>query len=120
MLRELEAQCREHVSQVHDLDGYQQFDANVACPLLESSRCSIYPVRPLACRMYLVVSPPAKCSESSRAETLQVEAPNLRRWFRQEVARLRGCNLVELELEASHQQLSEALLDALGRVLADA
>lgn len=36
--------------QVHPMSGAQREATSVACPYLENGRCSIYPVRPLACR----------------------------------------------------------------------
>jgi Fe-S-cluster containining protein len=41
------------------------FHAHVACPFLENESCSIHPMRPLACREYLVVSPPELCQDPS-------------------------------------------------------
>lgn len=41
--------------------GMTYFEAGVACPFLEDESCSIHPVRPLACREYLVTSPAANC-----------------------------------------------------------
>jgi len=41
------------------------FHAGVACPFLENENCSIHPIRPLACREYLVVSPPELCQDPS-------------------------------------------------------
>lgn len=35
----------------------------LACPFLEDEACSIHPQRPLACRLYLVSSPPARCAD---------------------------------------------------------
>ncbi len=39
------------------------FSDGIACPFLEDELCSIHEVRPLACREYLVSSPPANCSQ---------------------------------------------------------
>ncbi|CAN5782160.1 hypothetical protein BH24ACI3_BH24ACI3_10840 [soil metagenome] len=39
------------------------FAEGIACPFLEDESCSIHEVRPLACREYLVSSPPANCSQ---------------------------------------------------------
>jgi Fe-S-cluster containining protein len=39
------------------------FSAHVPCPFLEDESCSIYPIRPLICREYLVTSPPQQCSD---------------------------------------------------------
>jgi Fe-S-cluster containining protein len=41
------------------------FHARVACPFLEDENCSIHPIRPLACREYLVTSPPELCQDPS-------------------------------------------------------
>ena len=41
------------------------FHAAVACPFLENESCSIHPIRPLACREYLVTSPPELCQDPS-------------------------------------------------------
>lgn len=38
------------------------FRLQIACPFLESESCSIYEDRPIACREYLVTSPPANCA----------------------------------------------------------
>lgn len=55
--------------------GMDYFRAGVACPFLEDEACSIHPDRPLACREYLVTSPPERCAEASGGiETLTLEA----------------------------------------------
>ena len=41
--------------------GMSYFRTGVACPFLEDENCSIHPVRPLACREYLVTSPADAC-----------------------------------------------------------
>ena len=41
--------------------GMAYFRAGVACPFLEDESCSIHPVRPLACREYLVTTPAIAC-----------------------------------------------------------
>lgn len=41
------------------------FHAYVACPFLENESCSIHSIRPLACREYLVTSPPELCQDPS-------------------------------------------------------
>ncbi len=38
--------------------GLEYFRRHVACPFLEDESCSIHPDRPIACREYLVTSPP--------------------------------------------------------------
>lgn len=37
------------------------FSSVAACVFLKDGECSIYPVRPLACRKYLVATPPEDC-----------------------------------------------------------
>jgi hypothetical protein len=51
------------------------FHAYVACPFLENENCTIHPVRPLACREYLVVSPPALCQDPSVNDVTGVQLP---------------------------------------------
>lgn len=51
------------------------FHAYVACPFLENESCSIHPMRPLACREYLVVSPPALCQDPSVNAVKGVQLP---------------------------------------------
>lgn len=51
------------------------FRLGVACPFLEAESCSIHHERPVACREYLVSSPPANCSDP-RVENLRpIEPP---------------------------------------------
>lgn len=55
--------------------GMDYFRAGVACPFLEDEACSIHPDRPLACREYLVTSPPEHCADASAGITaLALEA----------------------------------------------
>lgn len=42
--------------------GLAYFRAGLACPFLEEESCSIHPERPIACREYLVTSPPEFCA----------------------------------------------------------
>lgn len=116
-LAELGERCREHVTQVGHLDGYEHFDRRVPCPLLDRStqRCTAYDVRPYACRLYLVVSSPERCAESSRAEIHQLDTPALRTAYFHGVLDLRGSDDLAA-LTDSMVQLSEALLEALGRL----
>jgi hypothetical protein len=51
------------------------FHAGVACPFLEDENCSIHPIRPLACREYLVTSPPALCQDPSANQVAGVRLP---------------------------------------------
>lgn len=47
--------------EVQDL-GLAYFRLGIPCPFLVDESCSIHPDRPIACREYLVTSPPAECS----------------------------------------------------------
>ena len=51
------------------------FRAGVPCPFLEDESCSIHPIRPLACREYLVTSPPALCRDPSLNTVAGVQLP---------------------------------------------
>ncbi len=44
------------------LDYFRQ---GVACPFLENESCSIYAERPIACREFLVITPPENCAKLS-------------------------------------------------------
>lgn len=45
-----------------------------ACVFLNSSNeCGIYPVRPMACRKYFVVTPPADCDASTNTKTVSIK-----------------------------------------------
>jgi hypothetical protein len=41
--------------------SHEYFRLGIACPFLEDESCSIHPDRPMACREYLVSSPPENC-----------------------------------------------------------
>jgi Fe-S-cluster containining protein len=45
------------------------------CPFLEDESCSIYPDRPVACREYLVTSPPEECSRPAEERVCGVPLP---------------------------------------------
>ncbi len=51
--------------------GMEYFRKGVACPFLEDEACSIHSDRPLACREYLVTSPPQHC-KAPTAETIKM------------------------------------------------
>ena len=51
------------------------FHAGVACPFLEDESCSIHPMRPLACREYLVVSPPELCKDPAANDLTGLRLP---------------------------------------------
>ena len=47
----------------------------IPCPFLEDESCSIYPMRPLVCREYLVTSAPEHCIDPSTLQSLPVRLP---------------------------------------------
>lgn len=49
----------------------EYFYEGIPCPFLENESCSIHPVRPLACREYLVTSPAENCTAPT-AETIRL------------------------------------------------
>lgn len=51
------------------------FALGIACPFLQAESCSIYPERPLACREFMVTSPPAHCAELASAHVKPVQLP---------------------------------------------
>jgi Fe-S-cluster containining protein len=51
------------------------FHAYVACPFLEEERCSIHAMRPMACREYLVTSPPELCQDPAAHSVRGVPIP---------------------------------------------
>jgi len=51
----------------------------IPCPFLEDGACSIYPIRPFACREYLVVSAPEHCFDPATRQIKGVQLP--RRFF---------------------------------------
>jgi hypothetical protein len=51
------------------------FYQRIPCPFLEDESCSIYPIRPLICREYLVTSPPEHCFDPATLQTVPVHLP---------------------------------------------
>lgn len=49
------------------------FRRQIACPFLENESCSIHASRPVACREYLVTSPPEFCSDAEGENVENVE-----------------------------------------------
>ena len=47
----------------------------IPCPFLEEERCSIYSIRPLVCREYMVTSPPEHCFDPSTKKAVPVRLP---------------------------------------------
>jgi Fe-S-cluster containining protein len=55
--------------------GLAYFRLGIPCPFLEQESCSIYPDRPLACREYLVTSPPENCSQPTAETVHSIKLP---------------------------------------------
>ncbi len=55
--------------------GLAYFALGIACPFLESESCSIYADRPIACREYLVTSPPGFCAAPTPRSVDTVHLP---------------------------------------------
>lgn len=53
----------------------EYFYEQIACPFLEDECCSIHEARPLACREYLVTSPPENCRKPSLETVRMVDLP---------------------------------------------
>ncbi len=60
------------------------FDQSRPCPFLENDRCTAYAVRPSACRMHVVTSPPILCSREVKDEK-GYELPKRLEQLREEV-----------------------------------
>jgi Fe-S-cluster containining protein len=67
--------------EANPLDG-QHSDMNmdylalkIPCPFLVDESCSIHPIRPFACREYLVTSPPAFCEDPATLPVVNVPIP---------------------------------------------
>lgn len=55
--------------------GLEYFAQGVYCPFLEEGACSIHPVRPVACREYLVTSDAKHCENPGEGNIDGVEIP---------------------------------------------
>jgi Fe-S-cluster containining protein len=62
---------RLHTKEIRRQNGLRYFSQGIPCPFLEAESCSIHPVRPIACREYLVTNDPAHCSQPT-AETIDM------------------------------------------------
>ena len=78
LLPSLEGQTERLASEPVGL-GLDYFRLGIACPFLEDESCSIYHDRPIACREYLVTSPPACCAAPT-AETVDAVPLPTRVW----------------------------------------
>lgn len=72
------------------------FRLGIACPFLESERCSIYEERPIACREYLVTTPPANCDAPTR-ESIEMVPLQTRIWAAIAWEEAEGRDLAESE-----------------------
>ncbi|MBI4981519.1 hypothetical protein HZC30_08270 [Candidatus Woesearchaeota archaeon] len=52
------------------VDNFNQRE-KISCPFLEERSCSIYPVRPVACRQLLSIDDPIKCQTGEQARLLR-------------------------------------------------
>lgn len=80
------------------------FHRHIPCPFLEDESCSIYDHRPLACREFLVTSPPENCAHPTADQIQQLALPtkpssaltdNNREWLPL---------ILALEYAATHQE----------------
>ena len=55
--------------------GLAYFREGIPCPFLENESCSIHPERPIACREYLVTSPPEHCADPKVDQVEGVKLP---------------------------------------------
>lgn len=55
--------------------GLRYFLLSIPCPFLENESCGIHPMRPLACREYLVTSPAVRCSRPKDRHIEQLKLP---------------------------------------------
>jgi Fe-S-cluster containining protein len=55
--------------------GLTYFRLGIPCPFLEDESCSIYADRPIACREYLVSSPPSRCADPTPEGIQSVPLP---------------------------------------------
>jgi Fe-S-cluster containining protein len=90
-VRERFAEARRQLQQAGFLETLQQFPVwtgpeiqergrdyhalQIPCPFLEDESCSIYADRPVACREYLVTSPPEYCGTADRRAIRAVSLP---------------------------------------------
>jgi Fe-S-cluster containining protein len=58
--------------------------AKIACPFLDNGICSIYPVRPFACRTMLVTSDPEECKKT-KVNAVKVQSDQFEQIVRSEI-----------------------------------
>lgn len=64
-LQKLQSCVGKPIQEINDV-VMEYFREGIECPFLEEGSCSIHPVRPLACREYLVTSPSENCSSPTK------------------------------------------------------
>jgi Fe-S-cluster containining protein len=66
--------CQSEHAAVEEI-GQWYAELEIPCPLLENALCSEYDIRPLACREYMVISPPEHCEGRSPHTATRVDLP---------------------------------------------
>jgi Fe-S-cluster containining protein len=69
-LQKLESCVGKPIAEINEV-VMEYFREGIECPFLEEGSCSIHPVRPLACREYLVTSPAENCASPTK-ETIRM------------------------------------------------
>ena len=64
---------REKVVEAIQKIALEYFNESVSCPFLDEGSCSIHPVRPIACREYLVTSPAENCSNPTAGTVNKID-----------------------------------------------
>jgi len=64
----------EHTCE-HQLLAYEYFRMGMPCPFLEGGSCSIYSIRPFACREYNIVSPSKLCNDPFKKGIRKIKIP---------------------------------------------
>lgn len=78
LLPAIEGRTGRMAAEAADL-GLSYLRLGIVCPFLEDESCSIYEERPIACREYLVTSPPARCAAPT-VETIEAVSLPTRVW----------------------------------------
>lgn len=108
---ELRVKLREAGAAMEGLSPKEWFDQQTPCVFLENGRCSVYKVRPIHCRMHVVVSDPACCqNDHPEGDIAVVDVSSV---FDQLIARSREIHL-SMGLKESDKRL---LMGTMPRVL---
>ncbi|MCX8117646.1 MAG: YkgJ family cysteine cluster protein [Desulfobacterota bacterium] len=59
----------------HQVIAYEYFRMGLPCPFLDEGACSIYPIRPFACREYNILSPSTLCADPFKKGIRKVKIP---------------------------------------------